>query len=48
MLILISQLIIAYLIELFGFFGTEQIAFDWKKLIGVLVMIVGIIVFQWD
>jgi transporter family-2 protein len=48
MLILISQLIIAYLIELFGFFGTEQIDFDWKKLIGVLVMIVGIIVFQWD
>ncbi|MCT4543136.1 MAG: DMT family transporter [Vallitalea sp.] len=48
MLILISQLLIAYLIELFGLFGTEQVPFDWKKIIGVGVMVVGIIIFKWE
>ncbi len=48
MLILIAQLLVAYGIELFGIFGTEQIGFEWKKAIGVGIMIVGIAVFQWD
>jgi transporter family-2 protein len=48
MLILISQLIIAYLIELFGLFGTEQVPFVWKKVIAVVIMIGGIILFKWD
>lgn len=48
MLILISQLIIAYLIELFGLFGTEQVSFAWKKVIAVAIMIGGIILFKWD
>lgn len=48
MLILVAQLAVAYLIELFGIFGTEQVGFEWKKLIGVGIMIVGIIIFQWD
>ncbi len=48
MLILIAQLLVAYGIELFGIFGTEQIGFEWKKAIGVGIMIVGIVVFQWD
>lgn len=48
MLILIAQLIIAYLIELLGIFGTEQVAFQWRKMIAVAIMIVGIILFKWD
>ena len=48
MLILISQMIVAYLIELLGLFGTKSPGFEWFKLIGVGLMIGGIIVFQWD
>ena len=48
MLILIAQMISAYLIELLGWFGTEKASFMWTKLIGVGVMIIGIILFQWD
>ena len=47
MLIVISQLIVAYLIEIFGLFGTEQVAFEWRKLIGMAVSIIGIIIFKW-
>ena len=47
MLILIAQMIVAYLIELMGWFGTEGSGFEWSKLIGVAFMIGGIIVFQW-
>ena len=48
MIILISQMIVAYLIELLGWFGTKSPGFEWIKLIGVGLMIGGIIVFQWD
>lgn len=47
MLILIAQMLSAYLIELLGWFGTEKSTFMWSKLIGVGIMILGIIVFQW-
>lgn len=47
MLILIAQMIVAYLIELLGWFDTPKSDFMWTKLTGVGIMIVGIIVFQW-
>lgn len=47
MLILIAQMLVAYIIELFGWFDTEGIGFQWHKLIGVACMIGGIIIFQW-
>ena len=47
MLILIAQMISAYLIELLGWFSTEKSPFVWTKLFGVGIMVVGIIVFQW-
>lgn len=47
MLILISQMLSAYLIELFGLFHTERSPFIWSKVVGVGVMIIGIIIFQW-
>lgn len=48
MLIVTSQLVIAYLIELFGLFGMEKVGFEWRKLIGLLITIVGIITFKWE
>lgn len=47
MLIVISQLIVAYLIEIFGLFGTEKVAFEWRKLIGMVISIIGVIIFKW-
>lgn len=47
MVIVISQLIIAYLIELFGWFGVEKQPLEIRKIIGMLVAIAGIIVFKW-
>lgn len=44
MTFLSAQLIIAYLIELFGLFGTEVVSFDFKKMIGIALVICGIIV----
>ena len=46
MLIVISQIIIAYLIELFGMFGVEKADFSWRKVIGMAIAIVGVIVFK--
>ena len=48
LLIVISQLLIAYLIELFGLFGVEKAVFQWTKLVGILVSVVGFIIFQWE
>lgn len=46
--ILISQLIVAALIDTFGLLGSEKVPFHWSKLIGVILMITGIIVFKTD
>ncbi|MDD2207837.1 MAG: DMT family transporter [Bacilli bacterium] len=46
MLILLAQLIISYLIEVAGLFGTNQVAFQWTKLVGVLLMLAGIFIFK--
>ena len=48
MLIVIAQLIVAYLIELFGLFVVEKQPFVWRKAIGALVAIAGFVVFKWD
>ena len=48
MLILAAQLIVAYLIELFGLFGVEKAVFEWRKLLGMGICIGGIILFKWE
>ena len=48
MIIVVSQLIIAYIIELFGIFGVEKVEFEYRKLFGVIIVIVGLITFKWD
>jgi transporter family-2 protein len=47
MFIITSQLIIAYLIELCGIFGTEKVPFEWRKPAGLALMLAGIIIFKW-
>lgn len=45
MLIVIMQIISAYLIELFGLLGTEKAQFSWGKVIGGIIGIAGVIIF---
>lgn len=45
--IIAAQLIAAYLVELFGWFGSQKTGFAWTKLLGVAVFIAGIIIFKW-
>lgn len=48
LLIVIAQLIVAYLIELFGMFGVEQAAWEWRKAGGLVLALIGIAIFQWE
>lgn len=47
MLIVIAQLAVAYLIELFGLFGVEKQPLEVRKMVGMGVAIAGIIIFKW-
>lgn len=47
MLIVVAQLLVAYVIELFGWFGVEKQPFEWRKVIGTLIAIAGIVIFKW-
>ena len=48
LLIVVAQLFVAYIIELFGMFGVEKVPFEWKKVIGMVIAIVGIVIFKWE
>ena len=47
MLIVIAQLAVAYVIELFGWFEVEKQPFEWRKGLGLAVAVIGFIVFKW-
>jgi len=47
LLIVVAQLLVSYLIELFGMFGMDKEPFEWRKLIGMVIAAVGIAIFQW-
>jgi len=47
MLIVIAQLIVAYILELLGMFGVEKQPLEWRKVIGMLVAVTGFIIFKW-
>lgn len=47
MLIVAAQLIVSYLIEVFGLFGVEKTGFQWMKLAGVVLFVAGILIFKW-
>lgn len=48
MLIVVAQLLIAYLIEVFGIFGVDKQPFEWKKIAGMALAVGGIILFKWE
>lgn len=47
LLIVIAQLTVAYLIQLFGLFGMDREPFSWRKAGGLLLAVASIAVFQW-
>ncbi|MBQ9119225.1 MAG: DMT family transporter [Lachnospiraceae bacterium] len=48
MLVVTAQLLVSYLIQLFGLFGTEKAPFEWRKLLGLGLAIAGILIFQYE
>lgn len=48
LLIVVAQLTVAYVIELFGMFGVEKAPWDWVKAGGLVLALIGIAVFQWE
>ena len=46
-LIVVTQILVSYVVEVFGMFGVERAGFEWRKLLGAAVAIAGIIVFRW-
>ncbi len=47
MFIITSQLLVAYLFELLGLCGTERAPFELRKLLGLVFVLAGIIIFKW-
>jgi len=47
MLIVVAQLIVAYLIEVFGLFQVDKQPWEWRKALGMGLAIVGIVIFKW-
>ena len=47
MMIVASQSVISYLIEVFGLFGVEKTGFAWIKLLGVVLFVAGLLIFKW-
>ncbi len=46
LVIVVTQLLVAYFIELFGLFQVDKQPFEWKKLLGLALAFVGIWIFQ--
>ena len=46
-LIVVSQIAVAYLIELFGLFGVDKTDFRWSKVLGLGLSIIGIMIVKW-
>lgn len=45
--IVVAQIAAAYIIELFGLFGTDKQPWEWRKAIGMAVAVTGIVIFKW-
>lgn len=48
LIIVTAQIIVAYGIEMFGLFGVAKVGFEWKKALGAVVAIAGIMIFRWE
>lgn len=47
LLIVISQLVVAYVIELLGLFGVDKEPLEIRKIIGMVIALIGVAIFQW-
>lgn len=45
--IVVAQIAAAFLIELFGLFGTQRQPWEWRKAIGMGLAVAGIAIFKW-
>lgn len=45
--IVVAQIAAAYLIELFGMFGTQKQPWEWRKAVGMALAVAGIVIFKW-
>lgn len=43
--IVVAQIIVAYLIELFGLFGSKKVEFSWLKLLALIIAAGGVFMF---
>ena len=48
MLIVIAQLTVSWLVDLMGLFGVDKGAFSWRKLMGLLIAVAGVVIFEWE
>ncbi len=46
--ILISQLLVAAIIDAFGLMGSEKVVFSWNKYVGLFLMLGGVLLFKWN
>ena len=46
--IVIAQMVSAYLIQLFGLFGSEKAEWSVQKFVGRAFAIAGVVIFQWE
>jgi len=46
-IILVSQLLVAALIDAFGWMGAEKVPFTWRQYGGAALMIAGVLLFKW-
>lgn len=47
LLIVVAQLIVAYVIELMGLFGVDKQPLEWRKAGGMALALIGVAIFQW-
>lgn len=47
LLIVVAQLIVAYAIELLGWFGVDKQPFELRKIGGLVLALIGVAIFQW-
>ena len=48
MLIVIAQLTVSWLVEHMGLFGVDKGEFSWRKLMGLLIAVAGVVIFEWE
>lgn len=46
--IVVTQVLVGYLIEVFGLFGVDKVPFSMTKCVGMIVAIVGLVIFKWE